>query len=126
MKNRAKPMGEEEFNSKTAESTRYFAARVNGAYVAYIKTDHEGENFAAAVNGMINICGAYCRPEYRGTGVYHNLLSFLITTLRQEGCSLLGVDCESFNPTARGFWLKYFIEYTHSMARRIDDKAFIL
>jgi len=33
------------------------------------------------------------------------------------------VDCESFNPTARGFWLKYFKEYTHSVVRRIDEKA---
>jgi hypothetical protein len=46
-----------------------------------------------------------------------------MTTLSQEGYQLLGVDCESFNPTARGFWLKYFAEYTHSMVRRIDEKA---
>jgi hypothetical protein len=34
---------------------------------------------------------------------------------------LLGVDFESFNPTASDFWLKYFTEYTHSVVRRIDD-----
>jgi len=35
--------------------------------------------------------------------------------------NLLGVDFESFNPTASNFWLKYFTEYTHSVVRRIDD-----
>jgi ubiquinone/menaquinone biosynthesis C-methylase UbiE len=51
------------------------------------------------------------------------LLIQLMRVLKQEGYRLLGVDCESFNPNARGFWSKYFEEYTHSVVRRIDDKA---
>jgi hypothetical protein len=38
----------------------------------------------------------------------------------------LGVDFESLNPTAYGFWLKYFDAYTHSVVRRIDEKAVML
>lgn len=119
------PMDEKELYRRASETVRYFAAKAGGRYIAYIKTDHEGENFATTVSGMKNICGAYCRPEFRGSGVYRNLLSFLIETLKGEGNHLLGVDCESFNPTARGFWLKYFTEYTHSVVRRIDEKVFI-
>lgn len=116
---------EDEFLRRSTEHTRYFAARTDGRYIGYIKTDNFGENFATETEGMLNICGAYLEPPYRGTGVYHNLLCFLINTLKKEGYLLLGVDCESFNPTARGFWLKYFTEYTHSVVRRIDDKAFV-
>lgn len=56
-------------------------------------------------------------------GVYQNLLDFLITTLKAEGYTCLGIDFESFNPTAYGFWLKYFNAYTNSVVRRIDELA---
>lgn len=117
------PMDEEELYRHTSEGVRYFAVKAVGDYVAYVKISSGGENFATEADGMLNICGAYCDPGFRGTGVYHNLLSYLMTTLRNEGYQQLGVDCESFNPTARGFWLKYFTEYTHSVVRRIDEKA---
>jgi GNAT superfamily N-acetyltransferase len=102
---------------------RYFAAKVNGKPIAYMKLSDSGENFATEVDDIINICGAYCEPEYRGTGIYYNLLCHVMRELKREGYRLLGVDCEGFNPTARGFWTKYFTEYTHSLVRRIDEKA---
>jgi hypothetical protein len=118
-----KSIDEEELYRRTGNNTRYFAVKVNGNYIAYVKIDTEGENFVTEVPTMMNICGAFCDINFRGSGVYHNLLSFLMATLKEEGYQYLGVDCESFNPTARGFWLKYFTEYTHSVVRRIDDKA---
>ena len=105
------------------EDVRYFAAKVKGKFIAYIKLSEHGENFATEADDMMNICGAYCEPAYRSTGIYHNLLCYVMRVLRKEGFIRLGVDCESFNPTARGFWLKYFKEYTHSVVRRIDEKA---
>jgi GNAT superfamily N-acetyltransferase len=117
------PVDEETFYSNSSEDIRYFAAKLQDNYIAYVKIGNNGENFATEVRSMMNICGAYCLPKYRGVGIYQNLLSYLMTTLKEEGYTLLGVDCESFNPTARGFWLKYFTEYTHSVVRRIDEKA---
>lgn len=114
---------EMELLRRTSEDTRYFGVKHNGSYVAYIKISKDGENFATEDQSMMNICGAFCNPIYRGSGLYYNLLCYLISTLISEGYQRLGVDCESFNPTARGFWLKYFSEYTHSVVRRIDDKA---
>lgn len=116
-------MDEEVLYSRASEDCRYFAAKAGGRYIAYIKTSSSGENFITETGRMFNICGAFCEPSYRGSGVYHNLLAYLIKVLHKEGYRLLGVDCESFNPTARGFWLKHFTEYTHSLVRRIDDKA---
>jgi predicted GNAT family acetyltransferase len=70
---------------------------------------------------MKHIQGAYCLPEYRGQGIVQNLLNYLIKKLCSEKNQLLGVDFESFDPTANNFWLKYFTEYTHNVVRRIDD-----
>ena len=116
-------MDEEGLYAHTSEDVRYFAVKANGEYIAYLKLADGGENFVTELPGMINICGAYCRKEFRGSNVYQNLLSYVVEVLRKEGYELLGVDCESLNPTARGFWLKYFEEYTHSLVRRIDEKA---
>lgn len=114
---------EEELYNRTSQDVRYFAVRLKDEYIAYVKIGAHGENFVTEQDLMMNICGAYCLPEYRGKGIYHNLIVTLMETLKREGILLLGVDCESFNPNARGLWLKYFTEYTHSVVRRIDDKA---
>jgi hypothetical protein len=50
-------------------------------------------------------------------------LNYVITQLKSEGFESLGVDFEGFNPTASGFWLKYFTAYTNSVTRRIDECA---
>lgn len=116
-------MGEDEFYKRASADVRYFAAKQQEDYIAYIKVGDNGENFVTEDSSMLNICGAYCMPSFRGTGVTQNLLSHLMTTLKKEGYTRLGVDCESFNPNARGFWLKHFTEYTNSVVRRIDEKA---
>jgi GNAT superfamily N-acetyltransferase len=116
-------MDEEALYEHASEGTRYFVALIDREPLAYIKLGETGENFVTEHAGMMNICGAYCNPKYRGIGIYHNLLAYMIALLKKEGYQLLGVDCESFNPTARAFWTKYFAEYTHSVVRRIDEKA---
>jgi GNAT superfamily N-acetyltransferase len=103
------------------ENFRYFAAKDGDKIIAYIKVTNEGENFIGDVENMKHICGAFCLPEYRGQGIMQSILNFIIKVLRNESTQLLGVDFESFNPTASNFWLKYFTEYTHSVVRRIDD-----
>ncbi len=97
-----------------------FAAFDRDQAIAFIEVAEDGENFATAVPDMRNICGAFCLPQYRGTNVALSLLNLAITELKTEGCIRIGVDFESFNPTAYGFWLKYFTSYTHSVVRRID------
>lgn len=103
-------------------STHIFACYDGETPIAFIEATDDGENFVTEVVDMKNICGAYCLQEYRGTGIMQNLLNFTISTLKAEGYTRLGVDFESFNPTAYGFWLKYFTAYTHSVVRRIDEK----
>lgn len=91
--------------------------------IAFLELIGGGENFATYDDSMANICGAYALHEYRGTGVIQNLLNFAINKVRAEGCKSIGVDFESFNPTAYGLWKKHFTPYTYSVTRRIDECA---
>lgn len=117
------PESEEGFKVASGEDEgRYFVARQNDKLCAFVKIAASGETFIAKGTDYRHIRGAYCLPEHRGKGVYQNLLNFVIETLKKEGYTKLGVDFESFNPTARGFWLKYFTPYTHSVVRRIDER----
>lgn len=102
---------------------RTFVAARDGRIIAYIEVTEKGENFAVNGPETRNICGAYCLPECRGENVAQGLLRHIVRTLASEGYSRLGVDCESFNPTALHFWSKYFTPYTHSVVRRIDENA---
>lgn len=118
-----KPETQEEFTvSSMQEEERYFVAKQNGKLCAFLKIAASGETFVATGSDYRHIRGAYCLPEHRGKGLYQNLLNFTISTLKREGYTRLGVNFESFNPTARGFWLKYFTAYTNSVVRRIDER----
>ena len=120
------PETQEEFtDSSMQDGGRYFAARQNGKLIAYLKIAGSGETFIASGSAYRHIRGAYCLPEHRGRGVYQNLLNLAISTLKKEGYTKFGVNFESFNPTARGFWLKYFSAYTNSVVRRIDERIML-
>jgi len=99
---------------------RTFVAKRNEEVVAYIDVAEEGENFVTVNPKMRNIQGAYCKPEYRGMKIYDDLLLYVSCILKEEGFEYLGVDCESYNPTAVRYWGKHFSEYTNSVTRRIE------
>ena len=79
-------------------------------------------NRAERTQDMINICGAYLQKEYRGNGIFDALLFYTENIFAAEGFLRMGVDFESFNPTAYGFWLKHFTAYTYSVVRRVDER----
>jgi len=102
------------------QKPRYFAVKADNTIIAFMKLSKHGETFFSSNNDMMNVCGAYLLPEFRGKGIYGALLSHVLLTLKREGYKRLGVDFESFNFTARKFWLKHFTVYTNSVVRRID------
>lgn len=117
----------EEFEAWLAHAeertSRLFIAYDDKKTLSYFEIKSDGENFATEVESMCNICGAFCLPEYRGKNIQQNLLNYIILKLQGEGYKILGVDFESFNPSAYGFWLKYFTPYTNSVVRRVDECA---
>lgn len=100
--------------------SRLFVAETEGRPIAFIEVTADGENFMTGHPDMLNICGAYCEPAWRGKGVSKALLDHILRKLQAEGIQYLGVDYETINPTAVGFWEKYFVPYTASLVRRID------
>jgi len=107
-----------------ARDSRVFATLDNGKAIAFIEVTDDGENFATWDEGVQNICGAFCLPEYRGKGMMQGLLNHVITQLKADvDINSLGVDFESFNLSSNGFWLKYFTAYTSTVTRRIDECA---
>ena len=105
------------------EHMRIFVAKADTRIIGFLSITDEGENFITEYTGMKNICGAYFMEEYRGIGIPQGLLIFLCDTLKKEGVTHLGVDCETMNPTALRFWEKNFETYTYSFARRIDERV---
>ncbi len=112
-----------ELTQEENQNSRVFIAKHNTSIIAFLEVTDNAENFATSYPDMQNICGAFCLPEYRGSGVIQSLLNFMIAALENDGYTRLGVDFESFNPTAYGFWLKHFTAYTNGVVRRIDEKA---
>lgn len=108
---------------KESGGVRVFTAWKGEELAAYLEVADNGENFATESPEMQNICGAYCMPVYRGQEVMQQLLNYVMRTLHAEGYTKLGVDYESINPTAWGFWTKYFESYTYSLTRRIVESA---
>lgn len=103
-------------------NSRFFTANIEGKVVGYLEIMSSGENFTCDDEGTMNICGAYIYPEYRGTGIYKSLITYMIEKLKKENYKRCGVDFESINPNANRFWLKYFTPYTYSLVRRIDER----
>ena len=101
---------------------RCFAAFQKGEPCAYLKLSDTGETFITQASDYIHITGAFCLPEYRGRGLYQNLLDYAVDILEKEGYTRLGVDFESINPTAYRFCSKYFTAYTQGVVRRIDER----
>ncbi len=108
-------------DSYRKQGARFFTAKRGGKICAYLKTCRDGETFVSGADGYIHIGGAFCLPAYRGKGIYQNLLNHVLSVLKAEGYTRLGVDFESINPAAYGFWLKYFDAYAYSVVRRIDE-----
>lgn len=104
------------------DGIRVFTAESEGEIIGFISIDDDAENFITGYDTMKNICGAFFNENYRGKGISQGLLSFIANTLKAEGITHLGVDCETMNPTAINFWGKYFTPYTYSFARRIDER----
>lgn len=112
---------EEWVQRRENNGSRIFVAKDMERPIAFLEICEEAENFVAELPNVKNICGAFCLPEYRGQQIYQNLINYVADILKKEGYQYLGVDYESFNPTAQHFWTKYFEPYTYSVVRRVDE-----
>lgn len=102
------------------EKRKTFGLFYEGRLVGFIDLNEEGENFISDSEVMLNIQGMFLQKDYRGHGFAQLLLNSAIRETVERGYERIGVDYETMNPTATGFWEKYFMPYTRSLVRRLD------
>lgn len=90
--------------------------------LGYMRIQPDGESFISRHRSMMNITGAFVDPAQRKKGAGAFLLSEILQWLGDQGYSLCGVDFESFNTYGSGFWNRFFVPYTYTMVRRIDER----
>lgn len=97
-------------------------ACTQGEPIACLTLEKDGETYLDELPNAIHIGRTYCRPEFRGRGVMAALVACAGDQAYRRGFDYLGVDCETLNPSAYGFWQKHFIPFTYSAVRRLDER----
>lgn len=93
-----------------------------GRPVALMRLRPAGESFVSHHLTVMNVCGAFVEESERGSGLGLALLNAVQSWMLENKYPLCGVDYEYFNPLGTAFWSKYFVPYTYSLARRIDER----
>jgi ribosomal protein S18 acetylase RimI-like enzyme len=97
-----------------------FLATEGSATVGFIKASEPQFDVSYTVHGpaTLAICGLWVEPALRRQSLARRLLTALVREGEVRGKELISVDCETTNPEARGFWLRYFRPITWSLERR--------
>ena len=103
-----------------SENLRLFAAFEGNCLVGMI--DSEPVDIVLFTHDSEALCmgDVFVKPSYRGKGVAAELLRFANDELKKDGIKRLLVTHGTINPNARGFWDKYFMNYTYTLTRKID------
>ncbi|MFW5838863.1 MAG: GNAT family N-acetyltransferase [Bacillota bacterium] len=105
----------------TKENHHYWLAYKEDKAVGLIKAQPTGETQISKHTSMMNVSGLYVLDDYRKQAIAHDLLRTCEQYFINKGYIYLGVDYESFNLSGKDFWDKYFMPYTCTLARRIDE-----
>ncbi len=102
------------------DALTFVAERAGGGLAGFIKAAPPGFDVSWFVHGeeTLAICGLWVEPSARGSSVGERLLSALVDRALSLGKTLVSVDCETHNPEARAFWLRYFAPVSWSFERR--------
>ncbi len=103
-----------------SEGTTVYAAYDDfGEIIGIIETNAEENNFVFGREHSVNIGEVYVLPEYRRTGLAHDLLCYVENHALSQDIAYMWVEHGTANPNARGFWNKYFDTYQYEMIRQI-------
>ena len=111
---------EKRFDDFLRDDLRVFALFDGGRLVGMVDSEPVGYGFAAHDQDALGMGDIFIAPGYREGGLAAALLKFAIDRLKIDGLRRLFVTHGTINPTARGFWDKYFTNYSYSMTRKID------
>lgn len=113
---------EDRFEDFLSEDMRIFAAFYNNELVGMIDSEPTDIEFAMTDSKAIGMGDVLIKSNYRGHGLGAALLAFANNRIKESGIDRIFVTHGTINPTARGFWDKYFTNYAYTMTRQIDPE----
>jgi GNAT superfamily N-acetyltransferase len=111
---------ENRFDDFLKDDMRIFAVFDGNRLVGMIDAEPIDFGFAKDDAEALSMGDVFIEPAYRERGLATALLKFANDELKRSGVRRLFVTHGTINPTARGFWDKYFTNYFYSMTRVID------
>ena len=111
---------ENRFDDFLKDNMRIFAVFDGKRLVGMIDSEPVDYGFAIDDAEALSMGDVFMGPAYRGRGLAAALLKFANDELKRSGVRRLFVTHGTINPTARGFWDKYFTNFSYSMSRLID------
>lgn len=100
--------------------TRVYLAEDKDKIIGLIEANPENMEYLFWNVQAVNVGEAYVEPEYRGQKAAQALLHSLDAALRADGIDYEWVEHGTANPTARGFWNKYFETVEYEFIRSIE------
>ena len=113
---------EERFSDFLANDIRVFAVFDKAKLIGMVISEPSDIAIAANDKYALNLSDLFIAPDYRRNNIGTALLAFANNELRRSGVQRLYVTHGTINPTARGFWDKYFQNYSFSMTRQINPE----
>lgn len=113
---------EDRFHDFLSEDIRIFAAFHNNQLVGMVDVEPSDIELAKTDPKSMGMGDLFIKSSYRGLGLGNALLSYANTKIKESGIERIYVTHGTINPTARGFWDKYFTNYAYTMTRQIDPQ----
>lgn len=103
--------------------TRVYIAEKDGKVIGLIEANVDTISQVFSDGEAANVGEVYVLPEYRGTVVGQELLSYACKDLAKDGYWYAWVEHGTANPNARYFWNKHFATYRYEMIRTVYGRA---
>lgn len=111
---------ENRFDDFLNNNIRVFAVFDDNSLAGMINAEPCDGGFGVNDSNALNMGDVFIKPEYRGQGLAAALLRFANDELEKSSIQRLYVTHGTINPTARGFWDRYFTNYSYTMTRTIN------
>ncbi|MCM1988589.1 GNAT family N-acetyltransferase [Oceanirhabdus seepicola] len=112
---------EDRFDDFLSDDMRIFAAFDGNKLIGMIDSEPGRDAFITGGKGTVCMGDVFLNPDYRGRGIASQMLKYANDKLKECGIKTICVTHGTINPTARGFWDKYFQNYSYTMTRQIDS-----
>ena len=112
---------EDRFDDFLTDDMRIFAAFDENKLIGIIDSEPGRNEFVTGCEDTVCMGDVFLNPAYRGMGIASQMLKYANDKLKESGIKTICVTHGTINPTARGFWDKYFHNYSYTMTRQIDS-----